>query len=819
MSRSAYLALVAIWASMSAIPAGAQLRRSTSSVELPPVAIATTDSPLAVDVNPATLPYLPSWGIYYVHAEPTEPGRAGAGDLVYGGDAVYLATPLIFGAAAGLGVQHIRWPGTGIDDRGAVSLALGFAPAASLSTGATVRWYTSSDALVDGVTTLDFSVAWRPEDFIAFSLLGRDLGAPIGFGGPNARANVLLAATWRPFRNDALALDAAAGIDEDRRYGFRLAADLRVPAVGRLLVSADMTGRGAETVSQVTLGAGLAVDWDHYGIGGGLLVPELGDPGWYATARMDGARRGGIPTSDWVLDVEVRGGVGERRMISLVQQLDRALHDDEVHGVFLRLRGAELGMAYAQEVRWMIERLEAAGKRVVCHFDSAVGSEWYACGPARARLVDPAGDIRLMGPAIEVMHFGELAQTLGVRVEFIRIGEYKSYPEEFTNRESSAPATRQRDALLDDVFARLLQDSARDLEIDRAAMQRIVDEGPYFAPEALDARIVDGYADEWAIEARLADLYDGSYARLESPPDRAPRRWPVTPRLGMVVVDGSIVEGNNVDVPFVGIHMTGARSVVRAIDALAADPGVRAIVLRVDSGGGSALASDQIWRAVMRARLRKPVVASMGASAASGGYYVASAAHEIWANPSTVTGSIGIFFGKADVLPLAESIGVNIEQMRRGRHAGAESLYRPFTAEERALLAEKVRLGYRMFLNRIHQARGTEVAAIDRVGRGRIWSGDAARRNGLVDHLGGLGAAMDRARELGNLPDDCDVVVVPRAPSTLLDYVLAPPDAASGERVQIPLTPELRQSIRVLLTMDRTGSGAMAMMPELVQGL
>ena len=220
-----------------------------------------------------------------------------------------------------------------------------------------------------------------------------------------------------------------------------------------------------------------------------------------------------------------------------------------------------------------------------------------------------------------------------------------------------------------------------------------------------------------------------------------------------MLLDEEIVDGDNVDIPLVEIHMTGGNTVVQTIEGMAADPNIRAIVLRIDSPGGAALASEKIWRAVRRARKHKPVIASMGAIAASGGYYVAAAASEIWADPSTVTGSIGIFYGKVDVAQLAEKLGVHIENFRRGKRAGGESLFRPFTDDERAALADLLRDYYRLFLARVAEGRGMSVEAVDALARGRVYSGDAALRVGLVDRLGGLGSALiRRARARGARP-------------------------------------------------------------------
>jgi protease-4 len=258
-----------------------------------------------------------------------------------------------------------------------------------------------------------------------------------------------------------------------------------------------------------------------------------------------------------------------------------------------------------------------------------------------------------------------------------------------------------------------------------------------------------------------------------------------------VLIDGSIVDGENVDVPFLDVHMSGGRTIVKTIDDMAADSRIRAIVLRIDSPGGAVMASDQIWRAVKRARDKKPVIASMGDVAASGGYYAACAANEIWASPSTITGSIGIFYGKVDLAPIAEKFGVGITVAKRGAHAGADSLYRPFTDEERAALADKIRLWYRQFIERVAVGRKMSPDKVDALARGRVYSGDAAKENGLVDHLGGFGSALLRARELAHLGPDAEVVVRPTRPSTLLDYVFQSGGARMNQNETLGLMPEV----------------------------
>jgi protease-4 len=503
--------------------------------------------------------------------------------------------------------------------------------------------------------------------------------------------------------------------------------------------------------------------------------------------------------------------------------LERVRTDPRLGGVLLKPRGSDMGLAYAQELRLQIMALRARGKTVVCHLDSASGSEYYACAAADRILIDPAGDIRLMGSASTVLLFGETLRKIGVRADFVRIGPYKSAPEQYTQQQLSDAAREQTRAVLDDAHHRVLADLAKDLTRSQGDIAQIMDAGPHLARPALRAKLVAGAADEYELDQHLQDVFGGQPLTRDLPSDER-RGWGKRPAIGVVMVDDEIVDGESVEVPFLDIHMTGGETIVRTLEAMAADPNIRAIVLRVDSPGGAALASEKIWRAARRARERKPVIASMGSVAASGGYYVASAADEIWADPSTITGSIGIFYGKVDVTGLADMIGVGIEHFRRGRRAGADSLFRPFTDDERAALADVLREYYRLFLARVAEGRGMSVEAVDALARGRVYSGDAAQRVGLVDRLGGLASALIRARELAGLGPTAEVEVKPDRLRSLLDFVLrgGSVSAASGDKAavqgesrgKLSLPPQARALVRMVMVMEQLGSGQpLALMP------
>ena len=813
----------------AATSAHAQLHRATDPVATPASSLVLKDDALAVDVNPAALMRLPAWSLALLHSEVDE-----RGSWLGRGDAAYVALPVIGPIAFGATLQSIRPgdlaarpPGDPEASRAMAALSLAFAPSDTFGFGLTTRAFYSGNERFDGLTALDAGFLLRPSSWLAVSLVGRDLfvsRSGFGTGGLDLATSALLSAGLRPF-GDGLTLDfgLAMAADDAERIGARGGVVLALPFVGTAsgLVEVDQLG-DSNAVMRVM--AELAVNLGGFtAAGGGFGGDRFDDDlGWYAMLRAEGQDRAGIPLGSRVLELQLQG-MSARDMTGIALALERVRNDSRIGGVLIKPRGSSMGLAYAQELRLQIKALRERGKNVVCHLDSASGSEFYACAAANRVLLDPAGDIRLMGSATTVLLFGETLRKIGVRADFIRIGPYKSAPEQYTQEQLSDAAREQTRAVLDDAHHRVLADLSTDLGKPQHEIAGIMDEGPQLARTAERSGMIKGTADEYDLEDELREVF-GNQPLVRGLPSDETRAWGKRPAIGVVMVDEEIVDGESVDVPFLDIHMTGGETVVRTLESMAADPNVRAIVLRVDSPGGAALASEKIWRAVRRARERKPVIASMGAVAASGGYYVACAADEIWADPSTITGSIGIFYGKVDVTELAGMIGVGIEHFRRGKRAGAESLFRPFTDDERAALADVLRNYYNLFLARVAEGRGMSVQAVDSLARGRVYSGDAAQRIGLVDRLGGLASALIRARELAGLGANAEIDVRPDRFDTLLDYVLggsisvsaddAEAAAAAPSAGKLSLAPQARSLIRMVMMMEQLGSGQpLALMP------
>jgi protease IV len=813
-------------------PARAQLHRSSDPVATPASSLVLQDDALALDVNPAALGRLPAWSLALLHSE-----IDAAGSWLGRGDALYFSTPVFGPLSIGLTLQSVRPDvnaprplGDPEADRAIAALAFSFAAGAPLSVGLTARTFASGNAQFDGLTSIDAGLQLRPSNWLSVGLVGRDLFLSregFGTGGLDLGSTAQLSAGLRPFGSDTFTFDfTMVGDPADlERLGGRAGVVIEVPYVGALtgMVEADDLG---DVDSALRVVAELAVSGEGLtAVGGGMGGDGFdGKLGWYAMLRAEGHPRPGLPLSARVLDLEI-SGLSARSMLGISLALERARIDPRIAGVLLRPRGSSMPLAYAQELRLQIQALRAAGKPVVCHLDSASGADFYACSAANRSLLDPAGDVRLMGSSSTVMLFGETLKKIGVRADFVRIGAYKSAPEQYTQSQLSEEARAQTRGLLDDVHRRMLADLAHDMKVPESKVAEIIDEGPHLAYSAKAQGLVADTVDEHELQDGALDVFDGKPLTRSLPADTA-RPWGMRPSIGVLLIDDQIVDGESVDVPFIGIHMSGGETLVRELDAMAGDPNIRAIVLRVDSPGGAALASDKIWRAVRRARARKPVVASMGAVAASGGYYVACAADEIWADPSTLTGSIGIFYGKVDVVGLAGMLGVGIENFARGKRAGADSIFRPFTEEERAALADAMRTYYRLFLARVAEGRGMKVEAVDALGRGRVYSGDRAQQVGLVDRLGGFASALMRARELAGLGSDAPVDVRPPRRDGLLDFLLGSvvgggqlaAGSASDDAPLRALPKGARTLLRIVTTLEQIGSGApLALMPYQIE--
>jgi protease-4 len=544
----------------------------------------------------------------------------------------------------------------------------------------------------------------------------------------------------------------------------------------------------------------------------GFLPSLPGVPDVRALAgRVDTARHHGVPNG-CVLEFDLRsvppettgfdpmaiitGGGRPMALRDTVAAIHRAAEDPRVAGLIARVQLGASPPAAIQELREAIAAFTAV-KPSLAWAENYPGTLSYYLASAFGEVwMQPAGSVGLIGFASNAMFLRDALDKAGIEAQFVARGEYKSAAELFTEggfTEAHREAvTRMLASMQEQVWGAV----AESRKIAPEALDALADRAPLLRGDAVAANLIDriGFRDE--AYARIAELvgsqndsedvsdentpprlfltrYAGAArSRLTPPVPPVPGRRS-KPTFAVITVDGMIVNGGGGPqfLP-IGTSAAGGDTIAAALREAAADDSVSAIVLRVDSPGGSVTASETIWREVKRARERgKPVVASMGAVAASGGYYVSMAADAIVANPGTITGSIGVITGKLVVRDLKGRLGVASDTVRTNANADAWSVDAPFTPEQQAHREAEADLLYTDFVERVAEGRDMSTEAVDAVARGRIWTGADAFERGLVDELGGLRAAVRRAKVLAGLDEDTEVRVVSYPGSSLLDLV------------------------------------------------
>jgi protease-4 len=456
-------------------------------------------------------------------------------------------------------------------------------------------------------------------------------------------------------------------------------------------------------------------------------------------------------------------------LAGLWQALDRARRDDSVRAVAVRIRDLGFGMAKAQEVRRLFSSFAGARKPVACYLDTAGEGtngtlEYYVASACSEISLSPLGELSLLGLDLDAMFFRGTLEKLRIEPSFLTTGRYKSAAETYTERAHSPAAREALESVIDSFYRQIVSGIATARGVLPESVRTAIDAAPFSAARALDLRLVDRveYPDEF--RARLDDEHDGP-AWVDLDAHAAGRGARADDEIAVVFALGTIVRGSGGLDPWGGERFIGSESFGQLLADLEEDDGVRAVVLRIDSGGGSALASDLIHRRVELLSAAKPVVVSMSDLAASGGYYMAAKASRIYAEPATLTGSIGVVGGKFATRRFEEELlGATRDPISRGAHSGIYSPRAPFTDEERHLLGARMDEIYRRFVGVVAAGRELPTVAVERVAEGRIWTGQEARAHGLVDELGGLDAALAAARELaGMAPREGVVRFRPRA--------------------------------------------------------
>jgi protease-4 len=526
--------------------------------------------------------------------------------------------------------------------------------------------------------------------------------------------------------------------------------------------------------------------------------------------RVDTARHHGVPAG-CILELNLQSAppetasfdplrlvTGAGRPMTLrdaVAAIHRGAEDDRVAGMIARVQLSAAPPAAVQELREAIVAFTKV-KPSLAWAETYPGTLSYYLASAFGEVwMQPSGTVGLIGFATNALFLRDALDKAGIQAQFVARGEYKSAANMFTE-DCYTDAHREADSrLIESLHAQVWQDIAQARGCDIAALNVLADRAPLLRDEACESKLLDriGFRDEAYL--RIATLVGADSLDDPDSDDAPPRLFlsryaqsrtggptfsgrpalnPSSRRtIAVVTVSGPIVSGRGGPQALpLSRGSAGADTIAAALREAAADDAVKAVVLRVDSPGGAVTGSETIWRAVRRVRDGgKPVVASMGGVAASGGYYISMAADTIVANPGTVTGSIGVVTGKLVARELKDRLGVGSDSVRTNVNADAWSVNAPFTDEQRAMVEAEADLFYDDFIRRVAEARGMSVEEVDTVARGRIWTGADALARGLVDELGGLRTAVRRAKVLAGLDVDAKVALVGFPGASVRDYL------------------------------------------------
>jgi protease-4 len=436
--------------------------------------------------------------------------------------------------------------------------------------------------------------------------------------------------------------------------------------------------------------------------------------------------------------------------VTLITTIYRASEDPAIREMVLGLKDLSLGFGQAQELREAIEFFKSKNKSIVCHLSFPNNIAYFVASAADSILISPVSQLNLVGLRAELTFYAGTLDKLGVKADLVRVGDYKSATEQYTQKAASEENREQINRLLDNIYGQFVAAIAEGRGISADSVRRIIDGGPYTSAEALEFGLVDGlsYRDELK-EDFLSSLPEISFRQYLGD-TLANDGWPAEPVLAVVVAEGDIeFEGRSVT-PFDGGDKVTPASMKQAFECAAGEPQVKGIIFRIDSPGGLALAGEEIYHDAAKTAEKKLLVTSMSNVAASGGYYVITPSEHLFANPGTITGSIGIYGGTVDLSNLYEKIDLGKELYTRGKFAGLLSTVRPFTEVEREKYYSHLKAFYDHFVNLVASNRSLSVDSIDALSQGKVWTGQEALSNGLIDETGGLKQTLDyTAAQLG----------------------------------------------------------------------
>jgi protease-4 len=725
----------------------------TEGFFLPYNSAAVSDDALSLKFNPAGLGWNRSFQGYFLHTY---------SDSSFKGDyALFLATHGLGFSAEWLG--NVEKP-----TYRKYSLGTGFKIMDGFYLGTTYSWFGSKDKDYHGLKSWNAGFLIRPFSFISLGAIARDLNRPVC---QDVKTNISfdLGLALRP-AGDRITFSIDGIMDEKERLkDASTRYQISVEPLDGLLLAGDIDNDG------------------NYGINFRINFPFSGLGSYNAIDKNSKYQKGVVywnfsseryrtfwQRKDNFLELKLSGNIDEEKSFSLfggrkatlldiIQDIGKAKEDRSIKGLIVRLDILNAGFGKIQELREAFLDFRQSGKKVVFFMEQGGNKEYYLASSGDRIVMLPTGYLALTGISAQVTFVKQTLEKLGIEADLVHIGDYKSASDLLT-RDSMSQAHREMENwLLDDLYDQMTREIAEQRGINQQEMKSKIDQGPFTAKEAKDKGLVDDLAFYDQVDEIVRGLAGErphkigfrDYSRKED----YKYTWEIPKRIAVIFATGMINSGESGNNIFLG-KMMGSETIARAIRRAREDVTIKAIVFRIDSPGGSGIASDVIWREIMLCKGKKPFIVSMSDVAGSGGYFIACPGDTIIADPGTITGSIGVISGKFNLKGLYQKIGFNNQTLKRGEHSDFFTTTRRFTEEERNIVQKQTKEFYDDFVDKVAQGRKQSFENIDKIGRGRVWTGNQAKANGLVDELGGLKQAIEIARIKAGIKEKSLVEIV-----------------------------------------------------------
>ncbi|MCE9555155.1 MAG: signal peptide peptidase SppA [Planctomycetes bacterium] len=492
----------------------------------------------------------------------------------------------------------------------------------------------------------------------------------------------------------------------------------------------------------------------------------------------------------------------------MAERLEKAAKDKNISAIVLRIRSPQIGRGKINELRASVARARKSGKKVYADLQMAMPGDYLLATACDEIVMPESGTLVLPGVRAEMQFFKNLLEKLDIRADILHVGRFKGAGEPLMRSEMSDALRSQMQALIDDVYDQMVDTIAKDRKLKPEDVKKVLDEGMFSAAKAKELGLIDRVLYEDELRVAIQGSLDateltviGNYGKKKMDADFSGFTGLMKlisllsgedtsgmslarHKIAVIYAVGAIMPGESEQGLF-GNSTLGGDTIVKAIRTAEKDEKVKAIVLRVDSPGGSAMASDIIWREIVQCK--KPVVASMGDVAASGGYYISMGAKKIYAEPGTLTGSIGVVGGKLAIGGLLGKVGINTDVVSRGKNSGIFSMNEPFTDSERTAMQQLMQDTYKQFTTKAATGRKMELEKLQSMAEGRVFTGLQAKANGLVDEVGTLEDAIASARTMAGIPagEKADLLILPK-PKNFFEQLLDGPEveARVGQKVK-----------------------------------